>query len=983
MKSDIIRVRGARQHNLKNIDVDIPKNKLVVFTGVSGSGKSSLAHDTIYAEGQRRYVESLSSYARQFLGIMEKPDVDLIEGLSPSISIDQKTTSKNPRSTVGTITEIYDYLRLLYARVGHPHCPVCGREISRQTLDQIVEEHMELIEAISKTKKQARFLILSPVVRDKKGEFTALFDNLLAKGYKKVRIDGYIKDLSGDLVLIKTNKHTIDVIVDKLTINSKDLKNNIYKGNIKGRLADSIGQALKLSEGLVILTEILDKTFEMPEYPKKFTDHLFSERFSCPVDNIQIPEIEPRTFSFNSPHGACPTCNGIGKILKIEPNLIFAPEISITEGGILPFKNIFDHDTWYSRLILRVCEEKNIDPHTSIANLTQDKIDILLNGTGLHEYRVDGTNRFGSETSIYETFPGIVSELERKHSSTDSDWIRAEIEKYMKEKVCPECGGARLKKEALSVTIEALSIAEVSSYTITEGLNWFKSLQDADSPLSQREISIGALILKEIVTRLNFLASVGIEYLTLERPSASLSGGEAQRIRLASQIGSGLSGVLYVLDEPTIGLHQKDNQKLIDTLKKLRDLGNTIIVVEHDAEMIKQADYVVDFGPGAGKLGGELVALGTPFAISKNVKSLTGQYLSGKRRVEVGNGKLEARKGSAKLDKIYPTHSLKILGCQQFNLKNIDVTFPLGKLVAITGVSGSGKSTLLVETLYPALMLELSRFKNRDVGAFRRLEGQDWVDKVILIDQSPIGRTPRSNPATYTKLFDPIRDVFASTREARSAGFKKGRFSFNVRDGRCEACEGQGQNKIEMQFMSDIWVTCEVCKGMRYNAQTLEVSYRGKNISEVLNLTVSEAKEFFHSHPLILNKLDTLTAVGLGYIELGQSATTLSGGEAQRVKLSSELSKKASGKTVYILDEPTTGLHFADVEKLLSVLKILVLKGNSVFIIEHNLDVIRNCDWIIDLGPEGGENGGDIVAQGTVSDVKKLKSSYTGQFLQK
>jgi len=1002
----VIKIRGARQHNLKNIDVDIPKNKLVVFTGVSGSGKSSLAYDTIYAEGQRRYVESLSSYARQFLGIMEKPEVDLIEGLSPSISIDQKTTSKNPRSTVGTITEIYDYLRLLYARVGHPHCPICGREISSQSLDQIVEAQLALIQDLSNPtavgKKQSRYLILSPVVRGKKGEFTALFDNLLAKGYKKVRIDGYIKDISGDLVLIKTNKHTIDVVVDKLTINSKDFKNTIYKQNLKGRLADSIGQALKLSEGLVILTEILDKTFEMPEYPKKFTDHLFSERFSCPVDNIQIPEIEPRTFSFNSPHGACPTCGGIGKILKIEPNLIFAPEISITEGGILPFKNIFEHDTWYSRLILRVCEEKGIDPHTQIINLTKDKIDILLKGTGLHEYRVDGTNRFGRDTSIYETFPGIISELEKKHSSTDSDWIRLEIEKYMKEKVCPECGGARLKKEALMVTIEALSIAEVSSYTITEGLNWFKNLQEMDSPLSQREKSIGTLILKEIVTRLNFLASVGIEYLTLNRPSASLSGGEAQRIRLASQIGSGLSGVLYVLDEPTIGLHQKDNQKLIDTLKKLRDLGNTIIVVEHDAEMIKQADWVVDFGPGAGKLGGELVSTGTPISVAKNSNSLTGQYLSGQKIVEVSmpdNQNTQKTQTTRESDVPTIRHSdslnlrqselsefsgsLKLIGCQQFNLKNIDVNFPLGKLVAITGVSGSGKSTLLVETLYPALMQQLSRFKNREQGTFRRLEGKENVDKVILIDQSPIGRTPRSNPATYTKLFDPIRDVFASTREARAAGFKKGRFSFNVRDGRCEACEGQGQNKIEMQFMSDIWITCEVCQGRRYNAQTLEVTYRGKNISEVLNLTVSEAKEFFHSHPPIISKLDTLDSVGLGYIELGQPATTLSGGEAQRVKLSLELSKRPSGKTVYILDEPTTGLHFADVEKLLSVLKILVLKGNSVFIIEHNLDVIRNSDWIIDLGPEGGESGGYIVAQGIVSDVKKLKSSYTGQFLRK
>ncbi|MCH7641156.1 excinuclease ABC subunit UvrA [Patescibacteria group bacterium] len=981
--ADVIKIRGARQHNLKNIDVDIPKNKFVVFTGVSGSGKSSLAHDTIYAEGQRRYVESLSTYARQFLGIMEKPEVDLIEGLSPAISIDQKTTSKNPRSTVGTVTEIYDYLRLLFARVGHPHCPICGREIARQSLDQIVEASLEHIRDKSKRKKQVRFLVLSPVVRDKKGEFTPLFDNLRGKGFKQIRIDGYIKDLSDDLVLIKTNKHTIEVIVDKLTINSKDFKGKIYRENLKSRLSDSIEQALKLSDGLVILAEILDKSFEMPQYPKKFSDTLFSERFACPVDNIQIPEIEPRTFSFNSPHGACPTCNGIGKILKVEPDLVFSPEISITEGGILPFKNMFEHDTWYARLVLAICRENEIDPRTPVKNLSNEKKDLLLQGTGDREYRVEGTNRFGRMTYIYEAFPGILAELEKRHSATESDWIRSGIEKYMREKPCPECGGARLKKEALGVTIDKLSIADTTSYTITEALSWINLLMGSNTLLSERDKSIGKLILREISARLTFLASVGIEYLTLDRPSATLSGGEAQRIRLASQIGSGLSGVLYVLDEPTIGLHQRDNKKLINTLKKLRDLGNTVVVVEHDREMINSADHIIDFGPGAGKEGGEIVVTGSPAAVSKNGKSITGKFLSGKRKVEIGDGEttLIAKQNSENIEE--GNGKVILYGCSLYNLKNIDVEFPLGKLIVITGVSGSGKSTLLVETLYPALMQSVNRFYRGSAGQHKKLDGVENVDKAILIDQSPIGRTPRSNPATYTKLFDHIREIYAQTREARAAGFKKGRFSFNVRGGRCEACEGQGQNKIEMQFMSDLWVTCEVCEAKRYNAQTLEVNYRGKNIAEVLEMTVTEAKEFFHAHPNIVKKLDTLEAVGLGYMELGQSATTLSGGEAQRVKLSSELAKKATGKTVYILDEPTTGLHFADVEKLLRVLKMLVNKGNSVFIIEHNLDVIRNADWIIDLGPEGGDEGGKVVAEGTVENVKKVKKSYTGQFLSK
>ncbi len=973
---DYIKIKGARQHNLKNIDLDIPKNKLVVFTGVSGSGKSSLAFDTIYAEGQRRYVESLSSYARQFLGVMEKPDVDLIEGLSPAISIDQKTTSHNPRSTVGTVTEIYDYLRLLFARVGHPHCPICGKEISHQTLDQIVDSAITLIEQTAKKDKKAWFLILSPMVTDRKGEFSNLFDNLKAKGFRQVRIDGFVRDLSEDLVLIKTNKHTIEAVIDCIAITISTFKGVSFKGELKSRLADSIQQALSLSEGVVVFAQVLDKEFALPTNPKKFTNHLFSERFACPVDNISLPEIEPRTFSFNSPHGACPTCAGLGKILKVAPELVFSEEISIMEGGVLPFSTMFEHDTWYSRLILKVCSEVAIDARKPIQNLSKTEREIILYGTGNKEYKVDGENKQGRLTAVWWSFRGIVNELERRYLESQSDWVREEIKKYMREKVCPTCEGTRLKKEALAITISNLSITNVTSFSITEALEWARPLQSNESPLNEREKQIGKLILKEIYDRLNFLISVGLEYLTLSRQAGSLSGGEAQRIRLASQIGSGLTGVLYVLDEPTIGLHPRDNQRLIDTLKKLRDLGNTVVVVEHDRDMMKQSDHIVDFGPGAGKHGGEVVATGTVAQINKNPKSSTGKFLSGKRKIEAGSSRFED-------GIIKRLTSLTIYGCSQFNLKDIDVEFPLGKLDVITGVSGSGKSTLLVETLYPAIQRELNPYFRGEVGLHKKLEGIENIDKVILIDQSPIGRTPRSNPATYTGVFDPIRDVFALTHEAKSYGFNKGRFSFNVRGGRCEACEGQGQIKIEMQFMSDIWVTCDVCHGKRYNAQTLEISYKGKNIAEILEMTIDEAREFFHAHPQIETKLETLSLVGLGYMQLGQPATTLSGGEAQRVKLATELSRRATGKTVYILDEPTTGLHFADVERLLRVLKMLVSRGNTVLLIEHNLDVIKNADWIIDLGPEGGEAGGELVYAGRVEDISKNKSSYTGIFLSK
>lgn len=968
MQNDFIKIKGARQHNLKNVDLDIPKNKLVVLTGVSGSGKSSLAFDTIYAEGQRRYVESLSSYARQFLGVMQKPDVDSIEGLSPAISIDQKTTSHNPRSTVGTVTEIYDYLRLLFARVGHPHCPICGREISSMSLDQITDASLNLIG------DRARFLVLSPIVKDKKGEYSTLFDNLKAKGFKRVRVDGRVHDLDEDLILIKTNKHTIDVVTDRVAITKKELRDEDFKKNFRTRLSDSIQKALLLSDGELIIAQIKDSGFEIPENPKHMEDHLFSEKFSCPIDNISLPEIEPRTFSFNTPHGACPNCSGLGKILQVEPNLVFSDELTIKEGGILPFGHMFDNDTWMARVILTFCNENAIDAHTPTKNLPKKDKDLLIEGTGEKQYKVYGTNRFGRETFIYEKFSGIKDELTKRHATTDSDAVRLSIERFMREVTCPLCLGSRLKKEALSVTIGQKSIADVSSLPIHETLLWIVNLEKV---LTEKEFVIGHIILKEIATRLNFLVDVGLDYLSLARPANTLAGGEAQRIRLASQVGSGLTGVLYVLDEPTIGLHSRDNERLITTLKRLKDLGNTVLVVEHDKEMMLDSDYIVDFGPGAGKFGGNVIAQGTPSEIIKDPNSITGKFLSGKRKI---NPVIPSQESLIKNnDKNY----LEITGASQFNLKNVDVKIPLGKLVVVTGVSGSGKSTLVVDTIYHAVAQKINRYHKETPGAFKHIDGLDNIDKIILIDQSPIGRTPRSNPATYTKMFDLIRDVFALTREAKVAGFKKGRFSFNTKGGRCEACEGQGQIKIEMQFMPDIWVTCEVCGGKRYNRETLEITYKGKNISEVLGMTVAEARDFFATNDPILRKIDTLMDVGLDYAELGQPATTLSGGEAQRVKLSSELSKKATGRTLYILDEPTTGLHFADLEKLLTVLKILVARGNTVLVIEHNLDIIKNADWIIDLGPEGGSGGGKIVAEGMPKDIVKVKESYTGQFLKK
>lgn len=965
MSKNVLSVRGAREHNLKNIDLDIPKNKLIVFTGVSGSGKSSLAFDTIYAEGQRRYVESLSTYARQFLGIMKKPEVDQITGLSPAISIDQKTVSHNPRSTVGTVTEIYDYLRLLFARIGHPHCPICGREIQSQSAAQITAQALELIQKKAKTNKVTRFFILSPVVKDKKGQFQALFDNLRAKGYRRVRIDGVVKDLDEDFVLIKTNKHTIEVLIDRLSVEISDFKNELRLKNIQSRLADSIEQALKLSDGLVIFSLINDPGFEIPQNPKNMEDYLYSEKFACPVDNIQLPEIEPRTFSFNSPHGACERCGGIGKILTVNTETLFAPELSIREGGIIPFSTIFEHDTWYARLILQVCAEHNIDPRAPIKSLSEHDLNIILKGTGERIYKVNGTNRQGKQTSIHENFQGIIKELEQKYETTDSDYAKATLEKYMIEITCDRCKGKRLKDESLGITIDQKSISDVAEMDIATMWQWVKKL---DKKLNKREAQISALILKEISSRLGFLKDVGLEYLTLSRSASTLSGGEAQRIRLASQIGSGLSGVLYVLDEPTIGLHPKDNTRLIKTLKKLRDLDNTIIVVEHDRDVIESSDQIFDFGPKAGRWGGWLVAQGNPTKIKKSPNSLTGKFLSGKRKISFPQRQLKQ------------SQFLEIKGASQYNLQNIDVKFPLSNLIAVTGVSGSGKSTLVVETLYRALFEKIHGRQKGSPGKHKALIGTEQIDKVILIDQSPIGRTPRSNPATYTKVFDEIREVFANTRDAKAMGYKKGRFSFNVKGGRCEECQGQGQNKIEMQFMPDLWVECEVCHGARYNAQTLEINYKGKNIADVLNMTVSEALEFFHIYPKIVHKLQTLSDVGLDYLELGQSATTLSGGEAQRIKLATELSKKATGQTVYILDEPTTGLHFADLEKLMTVLKILVDRGNTAIVVEHNLDVVKNADWIIDLGPGGGHHGGRVVAAGPPNEIIKANTE-TGKYL--
>ncbi|OGH06089.1 MAG: excinuclease ABC subunit A [Candidatus Levybacteria bacterium RBG_16_35_11] len=954
---DKIKIKGAREHNLKNIDLEIPKNKLVVFTGLSGSGKSSLAFDTIYAEGQRRYVESLSSYARQFLGIMRKPDVDLIEGLSPAISIDQKSTSHNPRSTVGTVTEIYDYLRLLFARIGHPHCPNCGREIAHMSKEQVTDSVL----ALSKLGQSGRvkILILAPIVKGRKGEYTELFLDLKKRGYKKVRIDGEIFSLSDNFVLIKTNRHTIELVIDQLVLSKKTERE---------RISSDVEQGLKLGSGELIVSLIKDAGFDIPEKPKKTEDQFFSEKFACPVCNIFLPEIEPRIFSFNTPHGACPKCNGLGTILTIDKNLVFNNNLSINEGGILPFSNIDEHDTWFTRTFKVFAKENNIPLTERLSNMALDKKELLLNGTGDKEYYVEGKNRWGRQTGIYETFKGIIDELKEKYESSESVFVKSQIERFMRYEICPQCLGARLKKESLSITVDKKSIVEVCDMSVENSYGFISTL---NSKISSRESEIGKVILKEIKQRLTFLLDVGLNYLTLSRGAQTLAGGEGQRIRLASQIGSGLTGVLYVLDEPSIGLHQKDNKKLIDTLKKLRDLGNTVLVVEHDEETMRQSDLIVDFGPGAGESGGNIISIGTIDQIMKDKNSLTGKYLSKEKKI-----------------KIYPhvesksNKVLKIIGASQHNLKNISVNFPLNKFIVVTGVSGSGKSTLINDILYHSLMQIENPFHRQKPGIHKEISGFENIKNVYLIDQSPIGRTPRSNPATYSGAFTYIRDLFAKTKEAKMKGYGPGRFSFNVRGGRCEACQGEGRIKIEMQFLPDIYVTCEVCNGLSYNQEALEVTYNGKNIADVLQMSVSKALEFFAFIPGLSHKLQTLNDVGLSYIKLGQQAPTLSGGEAQRVKLATELSKKGSS-SLYLLDEPTTGLHFADLEKLLLVLRRLVDQGNTVIVIEHNLDVIKNADYIIDLGPEGGDMGGEVVAFGTPAEISKVSRSYTGQFLRK
>lgn len=980
MKS--ISVKGARQHNLKGIDLEIPKDKLVVFTGISGSGKSSLAFDTLYAEGQRRYVESLSSYARQFLGVMNKPDVDHIEGLSPAISIDQKTTSHNPRSTVGTITEIYDYLRLLFARVGHPHCPNCGREISTQSVDQIIGHILSDLNERTVTKPQ-RFMILAPVVRSRKGEFAALFANLQKKGYERLRVDKEFISVHDDIELIKTNKHSVHVVLDRLSIDRKQLQDEKSLKTLKGRLNQSVEESLKLSNGFITVSYIDDQSLQFPDNPSDYEDRLFSENLACSHCGISISELEPRLFSFNSPQGACETCNGLGSILKIDPEKILAPSLTISEGAIVPFARTMSTDSWWARLVREVIEDRGFDfRKTPFEQMDKETQDILLNGSD-RVYEVHGVNRHGRETVIHEQFEGFQKNLERRYEQTDSDYIRKEIEQYMLRQACHSCNGTRLKPEALNVHIDGKNIAEISNLAIRKTLAWVENLQN-EKKLNPKEALIAKSILKEIVSRLSFLNAVGLNYLSLDREAGTLAGGEAQRIRLASQIGTGLTGVLYILDEPTIGLHQRDNDRLIATLKQLRDRDNTVIVVEHDRDLMLAADHIIDFGPLAGNKGGEVVSSGDPAKIMADSQSLTGKYLKRKKEVTLEE-KIPARLviDPEQISKEQVSGEIRIEGASEHNLQTVDVSFPLSKFICITGVSGSGKSTLLHDTLYYNLAKHLERKINRSPGEIKRLTVPDAVRKINLIDQSPIGKTPRSNPATYTKLFDHIRKIYANTRDAQMRGFGQGRFSFNVKGGRCEACQGDGQLKIEMQFLPDVYVTCDVCHGQRYNAETLEVRYKEKTISDVLQMSVDEAFEFFSAHSTLRKKLKTLQAVGLGYVKLGQAAPTLSGGEAQRVKLARELSTRYYEHTVYLLDEPTTGLHFHDVQKLLHVLSQLVKKNNTVIVIEHNLDVIKNADHIIDLGPEGGEFGGTIIAEGSPIELSQNEASFTGQYLKK
>jgi excinuclease ABC subunit A len=947
MPSDRIVVRGAREHNLKNLDEEMPRDRLIVITGLSGSGKSSLAFDTIYAEGQRRYVESLSAYARQFLGQMEKPDVDQIDGLSPAISIDQRGASRNPRSTVGTVTEIYDYLRLLWARIGRMHCPVCGREISRQTVEQIVDQLYELPEG-------TRLMIMAPLVSDRKGEHEKVLAGAKQAGFVRVRVDGELRDLDEEITLDKKYKHSIEVVVDRLVVRAAD-DEGLARPDAS-RMADSIETALRLTDGTV-----------MVNLPDESADRLYSERYACPEHGGSFEELAPRNFSFNSPHGACPECTGLGSRLEIDPQRVLPnPNLSLDEGAIVPWRRMVATESWFAKILNAVAEHYRFRTHVPIRELSDEARQILLYGNGGERVSVQYRSRNGSTHTFKTTFEGIVPNLQRRYRETGSETMRSEIERYMTTRPCPRCNGMRLKPESLSVTVGGRNIIETTKLSVTDALAWYGSLSGR---LTDRENQIARQVLKEIRARLGFLVDVGLDYLTLDRASGTLSGGEAQRIRLATQIGSSLMGVLYILDEPSIGLHQRDNARLIATLERLRDLGNTLLVVEHDEETIRAADWVIDIGPLAGEHGGELIHSGPLPELLHADRSITADYLRGDRSIPVPTRR---REGSGEW--------LTIRGARENNLRNLDVGFPLGRFVAITGVSGSGKSSLVTQTLYPALASEIWGSRDRP-GEHDVIEGIGQIDKVIEIDQSPIGRTPRSNPATYTGLWAPLRELLAAVPEARLRGYKPGRFSFNVKGGRCEACEGAGIVQIEMHFLPDVYVQCEVCKGRRYNRETLEIHYKGRNVAEILEMTVEEALEFFSAVPSIRNKLQTLHDVGMGYVHLGQPATTLSGGEAQRVKLATELSKRATGKTFYILDEPTTGLHFEDVSRLLKVLGRLVETGNTVVVIEHNLDVIKTADWVIDLGPEGGDAGGALIAAGTPEEVARVPESYTGHYL--
>ncbi len=932
--SEVIRVVGAREHNLKNVNVEIPRDKLVVITGLSGSGKSSLAFDTIYAEGQRRYVESLSSYARQFLGMMEKPDVDQIDGLSPAISIDQKSTSRNPRSTVATVTEIYDYMRLLYARIGIPHCPICGKPVSRRTPETIIDE-------IMKFPVDSRVMIMAPIVQSKKGEFAHIPEQYRRLGFARARVDGVVYSLDEFPELDKKYKHDIQIVVDRVVINA----------DMQGRVTQSTEQALEIADGIVSVLNVDNEQTST-----------FSQRYAC-LDHPDedIPELEPRLFSFNAPQGACPVCTGLGSRLEVDPSLVFNPNLTISEGAIRPYNRV-NSDAWYMKRLDEVAKSHGFSLHVPVKDLSEADLQKVLYGTGDQKYTV----QLGGGRSYESVYEGVIPNLERRHRETDSDFMRKDIERFMRERQCYTCKGARLKPVVLAVTIHGLNIMDICNLDVDSALNLFEN----NLPLNNQEQFIAAQIMKEIKARLGFMSNVGLNYLELSRAANTLSGGEAQRIRLATQIGSGLQGVLYVLDEPSIGLHQRDNDRLIETLKHLRDLGNTVLVVEHDEDTIRQADYLIDMGPGAGLAGGLVVAAGTPQEVADNKDSLTGRYLSGIEKIDTPKKRRPVMKD----------RQLIVRGARENNLKNIDVAFPLGVMTVVSGVSGSGKSTLVNDILAKELSARLHR-SHEIPGLHKNIEGIKHLDKAIIIDQSAIGRTPRSNPATYTGVFTPIRELFAGTPEANIRGYKAGRFSFNVKGGRCENCQGDGVIKIEMHFLPDVYVTCDVCKGKRYNREALEIKYKHATISDVLDMTVEQAAKFFENIPTIARKLDTLVDVGLGYIHLGQPATTFSGGEAQRIKLASELSRRATGKTLYILDEPTTGLHSADVKRLLGILQKLVEGGNSMVIIEHNLDVVKTADYVIDMGPEGGMGGGQVIATGTPEEVAKIKESYTGQYL--